>query len=127
MNFSLFASMHHHPAAGPALFSLTQRAREMRKAPTKSEALLWAQLRGRKLGPRVRRQHVLHPYVADFYVIAHKLVIEVDGGIHRFQREHDLGRDCWLASTYGVRVLRIDADLVERDVLAAVDIIRASL
>ena len=127
MNFSLFASMHHHPAAGPSLFSLTQRAREMRRAPTKSEALLWAQLRGRKLGPRVRRQHPLHPYIADFYVIAHKLVIEVDGGIHRFQREHDLVRDRCLATTYGARVLRIDADLVERDVLAAVAIIRAAL
>ena len=99
----------------------------MRKAPTKSEALLWAQLRGRKLGPRVRRQHVLHPYIVDFYVIAHKLAIEVDGGIQRFQREHDLLRDRFIASTYGARVLRVDADLVERNVRAALFIIRAAL
>jgi hypothetical protein len=32
-----------------------------------------------------------------------------------------------LARTYGVRVLRIDADLVERDVRAAVAIVRAAL
>jgi len=99
----------------------------MRKAPTRSEALLWAQLRGGKLGVRVRRQHPLWPYVVDFYVPAHRLVIEVDGGIHRFQREHDRLRASFLANTYRVRVLCIDAALVERDVLAAVAIVRAAL
>ena len=127
--------MNHSPG-GPSLFTLTRFAREMRKAPTRSEALLWAQLRGRrasrypkgwKLGPRVRRQHPLWPFVVDFFVASHKLVIEVDGGIHRFQREHDRVRDAQLASTYGVRVLRIDAELVERDVRAAVAVIRAAL
>ena len=116
-----------HRNDGPSLFSLTQFAREMRREPTKSEALLWAQLRGRKIGPRVRRQHPLWPYVVDFFVIAHKLVIEVDGGIHRAQRERDRARDAYLAGTYGVRVLRIDAELVERDVRAAVAIVRAAL
>ena len=51
----------------------------------------------------------------------------VDGGIHRGQREHGLARDRDLASTYRVRVLRLDADLVERDVFAAVAIVRAAL
>ena len=111
-----------HTPDGPSLFSLIQFARSMRKAPTRSEALLWAQLRGGKLGVRVRRQHPLHPYVADFYVPSHRLVIEVDGGIHRFQREKDRLRDAYLASTYRVR-----AKLVERDVLVAVAIVRAAL
>ena len=99
----------------------------MRKAPTRSEALLWAQLRGRKLGVRVRRQHPLHPYVVDFFVCGHQLAIEVDGGIHRSRRAQDRARDAYLALTYRVRVLRIDAELVERDVLAAVAIVRAAL
>ncbi len=47
--------MNHSPV-GPSLFTLTRFAREMRMAPTRTEELLWAQLRGRKLGPRVRRQ-----------------------------------------------------------------------
>jgi very-short-patch-repair endonuclease len=99
----------------------------MRNAPTRSEALLWAQLRGGKLGVRVRRQHPLYPFVVDFFVCAHRLAIEVDGPIHRFQREHDLARDRYLATMHRARVLRIDAELVVRDVLAAVDIIRAAL
>ena len=70
---------------------------------------------------------MLHPFVVDFFVCAHKLVIEVDGGIHRFQREHDRLRDAQLSSTYRVRVLRIDGELVESDVLAAVAIVRAAL
>jgi len=41
MKFSLQGCMHEHDNA-PSLFKLTQFAREMRKAPTRSEALLWA-------------------------------------------------------------------------------------
>jgi very-short-patch-repair endonuclease len=85
---------------------------------------------GRKqLGVRVRRQHVLHPFVADFYVAAYKLVVEVDGGVHDTPeaRARDARRDAELARMYGVRVLRIDAELVERDVYAAVALVRAAL
>ena len=120
----------------PSLFSLVPLARSMRKAPTRSEALLWRHLCGkypfgyheaRQLGVRVRRQHPLHPYIADFYVPSYKLVVEVDGGIHRALRERDRVRDAELARLYGVRVLRIDAELVERDVYAAVALVRAAL
>jgi very-short-patch-repair endonuclease len=114
-------------APGCWLFKLTQFAREMRKAPTRSEALLWAQLRGRKIGPRVRRQHVLHPCIVDFYVASHRLVVEIDGGIHARQRIYDARRDAFLVHTYGVRIVRIYASLVERDVLAAVALVRNAL
>ncbi len=117
----------HHRNDGPSLFTLTTFAREMRKAPTRSEALLWAQLRGGKLGVRVRRQHVLHPCIVDFFVPSRRLVVEVDGGVHRLQRERDRARDAWLARVYGVSVLRVDTGLVERDALAAVAIVRAAL
>lgn len=118
--------MHEHDIA-PSLFKLTQFAREMRKAPTRSEALLWARLRNRQLGPRVRRQHILHPCIVDFYVASCRLAIEIDGSVHAIHREYDARRDAFLATTYDVRVLRIEAGLVERDVLAAVAIIRAAL
>ena len=117
----------HDQANTPSLFTLTQFAREMRKAPTPSEALLWAQLRGRRIGPRVRRQHVLHPCIVDFYVASHRLVVEIDGGVHARQREYDTRRDAFLAATYGLRVLRIAASLVERDIVAAVALVRRAL
>ena len=99
----------------------------MRKHPTRSEALLWRRVRGKALGVRVRRQHPLHPFIADFYVASHRLVIEVDGASHAGRGERDRFRDAELARMYGVRVLRIPASLVERDVDAAVALIRAAL
>ena len=75
----------------------------------------------------MRRQHVLHPCIVDFYVPSRRLVIEVYGGVHRAQRERDRLRDAYLASAYGVRVLRIEAGMVERDVLTAVALVRAAL
>jgi very-short-patch-repair endonuclease len=48
------------------------------------EVLLWSQLRGCKLGFKVRRQHAIGPYVADFSVRDASLVIEVDGMSHDF-------------------------------------------
>ena len=113
----------------PSLFTLISFARHMRKNPTRSEALLWARLRGRKLGPRFRRQHPLLGFIVDFYCHSYRLVVEIDGGIHDSlrARRFDEVRDAQLVQFAGVRVLRIEASLVERDALAAIDIIRAAL
>jgi very-short-patch-repair endonuclease len=59
------------------------RARELRKVMTPAEKMLWQQLRGRGLnGLKFRRQHPLGNLIVDFYCAEHRLVIEVDGGIH---------------------------------------------
>ncbi len=119
--------MHDQSRDSPSLFPITQRAREMRKAPTRSEQLLWRRVCGKQLGVRVRRQHPLHPYIADFFVASYKLVIEIDGGVHAEQVARDAYRDREIARLCGVRVLRISADLVERDIQAVLDIICAAL
>jgi very-short-patch-repair endonuclease len=113
----------------PSLFKLTAFARHMRKHPTRSEALLWEQLRGRKLGPRFRRQHPLLAFIVDFYCPSYRLVVEIDGGIHLSPqaRRYDDARTAQLVQFANVRVLRIDAALVERHVLEAVAIIRCAL
>src|SRR5512143_1405443 len=99
------------PHDSPSLFSIVQLARQHRKAPTPSEALLWRRLCHKQLGVRVRRQHPLHPYIADFYVASHRLVIEVDGAVHASAeaRERDARRSRELGRLYGVRVMRISA------------------
>ena len=62
---------------------LIRRARKMRKQPTRSEALLWLRLKNKQLdGRKFRRQHVLHPYIVDFYCFSERLVIEIDGCTH---------------------------------------------
>jgi very-short-patch-repair endonuclease len=94
----------------PSLFMLTTFAREMRKKPTRSESLLWAQLRGRKLGARFRRQAVLGRFIVDFYAPCHRLVVEVDGGVHEAQWRYDIARDAELERFHDARVVRVVAE-----------------
>ncbi len=119
--------MHEHD--NPSLFTIQFFAREMRRNPTRSERLLWRRLCQKQLGVRVRRQHVLYPYVVDFYVPSFRLVIEVDGGVHDSDaaRERDGARASELVRLYAVRVLRIEASLVESDPSAVVALVRAAL
>lgn len=90
---------------------------------------MWQQLRGRKLGARFRRQAVLGGCIVDFYAPCEKLVVEVDGAVHASDeaRVRDARRQTWLESAFGVRFVRVSAELVERDVLAAVACVRAAL
>jgi len=61
---------------------LREVARELRKAQTSAEELLWQLLRKRQLfGFKFRRQHQFGDYVADFYCHEAKLVVECDGSV----------------------------------------------
>lgn len=80
------------------------RARELRRASTPEERLLWSRLRNRQLGAVFRRQQPLGFYFADFVCLEHKLVIELDGSQHAGS-EYDAVRDAALQAR-GFRVLR---------------------
>jgi very-short-patch-repair endonuclease len=78
---------------------------------TPAERRLWRALREAELGVRVRRQVPLGPFIADFFLPAAKLVIEVDGPTHD-DPAADARRDDWFAGR-GVQVLRVtNADVV---------------
>src|SRR5579859_3522710 len=88
-------------------------AREFRKEPTPSEAILWEAIRGRQLdGRKFRRQRPIGLFVVDFYCPAEKLLVEVDGPIHALQQKADLERQEILESL-GLCFVRISADTVE--------------
>lgn len=77
----------------------TDLARKLRRAKTLPEVLLWEQLRGNRAGFKVRRQHPLGAYVADFFVREARLVIEIDGaGAHDGDQAADrrFSRDRWM-------------------------------
>jgi Uncharacterized protein conserved in bacteria len=87
---------------------LIEKCREYRHSPTKAEALLWEELRDRRLnGYKFRRQHPIAGFIVDFYCPEVKLAIEVDGSVHREpgQADYDRERSRILAET-GVEVLR---------------------
>jgi very-short-patch-repair endonuclease len=89
--------------------------REFRKHLTGSEALLWRCLRNRSLnGLKFRRQYPIGRSIIDFYCHEHRLVVEVDGGIHlgNDQRLYDVARQHDLEDQ-GYTVLRLKAVDVE--------------
>ena len=87
-------------------------ARLHRKTATRAEAILWKELRDRRLtGLKFRRQQPRGPYIVDFCCAEHRLIIEVDGESHKDQHEYDHARTEHL-SAYGYRVLRFTNDEV---------------
>jgi very-short-patch-repair endonuclease len=104
---------------------LAERAWAMRASPTPTEQLLWAHIRGRRLGVVFRRQvPLLGLFIADFLAPAQRLVIEVDGAYHGEHARADARRDAALERS-GYRVLRIAAALVASDIESAIAGIRA--
>jgi len=73
---------------------LIDKAKEMRHLPTKAEDAIWECIRNRKIDYKIRRQHIVNGYIADFICIEKRVIIEVDGGIHQTkeQKEHDTFR-----------------------------------
>lgn len=77
----------------------------LRRTMTDAEQMLWRHLRRNQMGVKFRRQHPYGDYVLDFASLEIGLVIEVDGGQHEMQKEHDQVRTDILESA-GFRVLR---------------------
>lgn len=75
---------------------------------------------------RFRRQHPIGRFITDFCCITHRLIIELDGVVHREQVEYDQERSTYLEAE-GYTVLRFSNRQVlhERDAVLA--LIRASL
>jgi very-short-patch-repair endonuclease len=85
---------------------LWEKAHELRLQLTPAEDALWQRLRGHQLlGLHFQRQYVIGPFIVDFYCRPAKLVVEVDGDVHRGQEARDAERDAYLASQ-GLHVLR---------------------
>ena len=95
-------------------------ARGLRREMTPPEVLLWQRLRLRPGGVKFRRQHPVGAYVADFYAVEAKVIVEVDGLAHDFRVEHDAARDAWLRGQ-GFVVVRVAAAEVLKDVDAVVE------
>jgi very-short-patch-repair endonuclease len=79
-------------------------------------------------GRKFRRQHPIHHYVADFYCHEKKLIIEVDGGIHKYKeiREHDKNRSSEL-ERLGIRVIRVTNEQVLNSLRDVIQQIRQAL
>jgi very-short-patch-repair endonuclease len=90
-------------------------ARLLRRRSTSAENAAWEILRNRRLlGLKFRRQQVIRGFVADFYCAEHRLIVELDGGIHQGQVEVDRARDEVLELA-GFKILRFANEAVTQD------------
>jgi very-short-patch-repair endonuclease len=113
--------------AEPLHAKMIEVARQFRKQPTASEAILWQALRGKQLdGWKFRRQQPIGPFVVDFFCPSERLIVEVDGPIHDEQRDADRRRQELLESL-GLRFVRVTAASVETNLDAVLASIRAAL
>ena len=110
-------------------------ARELRKKQTPTERILWDILRNRQFnGTKFLRQHPILVdddgretfFLADFYCAEKRLVVEIDGPIHRFQKVSDIERTQVLIRN-GFVVLRLTSREVEDNVNDALNKIRKLL
>ena len=76
--------------ANPLSYNVIKEIREnLKKNPTEAENIIWEYLRNKKTGHKIRRQHIIDNFIADFVCLPLKVVIEIDGRIHQFQKEYD--------------------------------------
>lgn len=105
---------------------LKELARENRKDATEAEEKLWQEIRNNKLGHKFRRQHAIAQFIVDFVCIERKLVVEVDGLIHEFQKREDAEREQVIAHE-GFRSIRFSNDEVLNDTKGVLNKIKIEL
>ena len=77
-----------------ATYLIFENAKQLRNNMTEAERILWTHLKEGVSGYKIRRQHPIGNYIADFFYYKAKLVIEIDGSVHRKEelKENDDAR-----------------------------------
>jgi very-short-patch-repair endonuclease len=102
------------------------RAKQLRRAMTRAETLLWRYLKADRIdGLGFRRQVPFRNYIADFACLSVKLIVELDGESHDFQERQmaDEIRDAFFVSE-GFHVLRFTNEQVMSNLEGVVETIR---
>lgn len=75
--------MYVYETADNAEYDLLRAFADYNKRyPTDAERIMWDILKGKRIGHKFRRQHIIKDYIVDFVCLHHKLVIEIDGQYH---------------------------------------------
>ncbi|MDO8999955.1 MAG: class I tRNA ligase family protein [Bacteroidota bacterium] len=113
-------------AANSGWQEMKERAKELRNNQTNAEVALWQQIKNNQLGYKFRRQQVIGFNIVDFVCLDKKLIIEVDGEIHNYQKEYDDARTLELEKE-GYKVIRFENKRVFSDIDNVVAEIRQHL
>ncbi|MDQ8005684.1 MAG: leucine--tRNA ligase [Pedobacter sp.] len=121
------ASNYGYETADPLLWEILKtNARVNRGNQTDAEDALWQELRNSKTGHKVRRQHPIGTYIADFICLNKRLIIEVDGGYHLENQENDKARTDAL-NQLGFEVIRFTNEEVLSNLKTVVTQIKLEL
>ena len=109
--------LHYNP-------KLKELARQLRNNSTLSEALLWNELKRKKMkGYDFHRQKPIDKYIVDFYCPAIRLAIEIDGESHFGSSKDDEQRQKRL-DALGIQFLRFDDLIVKTNMEGVLKTIR---
>ncbi|MFN6090600.1 MAG: leucine--tRNA ligase [Cyclobacteriaceae bacterium] len=106
--------------------ALKENARENRREPTEAEDRFWQAVRNSNLGQKFRRQHAIAKFIVDFVCIEKKLVVELDGSIHHYQKREDEERTK-IIETEGFRVIRFSNEQVLNSLSEVLEKIKSEL
>jgi very-short-patch-repair endonuclease len=107
---------------------LVGRSRRLRNEMTPAEKYIWLRLKNKQLGHWFYRQKPVGVFIADFYCLHSKLVIEIDGGQH-FTKEalkYDRERSAYFVSIR-LRILRFTNKEVLSNIVTVLEKIRGKL
>ena len=107
----------------PSNKRLKKFSQTLRKNATKEENHLWYDFL-RKYPVQINRQKVIGNYIADFYCKTAKIVIELDGSGHYYEKaqQKDKKRDDFFESL-GIKVLRFSNLEIQRKFKAVCEMI----
>ena len=109
-----------------------QLCRELRKNSTGSEKIFWETVRNRKFeNKKFYRQYPIffdyHDkqrfFIADFYCHEERLIVELDGKMHDFQKDYDELRT-YIINTVGIKVIRFKNEEIENKLDMVLDELR---
>jgi len=101
-------------------------SRKNRKNPTLAENLLWQLLRKEQSGYKIRKQHAVGQFIADFVCLQKGLIIELDGHHHKLNKEADDART-EILNYFGFTVMRFNNDITLQNPQLVFDKIKEKL
>jgi len=117
----------YRETANPVYYEqLKEYSSANRKEPTEAENTLWQLLRNNQTGFKIRRQHAIDIFIADFVCLQKGLVIELDGHHHKLNKEADDTRTEVL-NHFGFTVIRFTNDEVTQNPQKVSDQIKEAL
>jgi len=102
------------------------RAKQFRREMTPAERMLWNALRRNQIdGLHFRRLQIIAGFIVDFCCHRARLVIEVDGDVHRNSADYDHDRDAVLKQ-FSLMIVRVSNGAVLDNLPGVLDMIRST-